>query len=589
MIGDNGYRLIRFSGRSLVEVSIWPRDEAGRQAAMARLHTLDEKTFGGCHLSVLVDSIEQTYRREELPAGNALDRRRIVERRLDVAFPATPLRRAIPLRAREPSGTARTAPEKPDGRLPYLFAALPPNDDLEHWCGTLPTLDRPVEGLGLLPLETAARTADLRRLVEAGRTSGPTADGAAEDGKDAGVRRDAGRRTALDPWLLIVGRAATGGVRQIVLHQGELALTRLAKDLPQDPHAQAAQLQRDVHSTLGYLARLGYQRGAPLSILAIADARLGDGLLELGPPAAGVVLRTVTPVAALAALGIRSPGLPADEACADPVFAALVAGRPLHLPFATARMNRERRVWRALHGLRTALALALLGVLALTALDVRARFEAETDLARLTARHDDLQTRSAMLTDRLRRDRTTGQSEDERPGDQETGDEGTGRQHDADRRLVRAPDLATIRRIVAIRDRLEPASLDHEAALDRLLASLTPELRLVRLQWHRVGEDERRPANRGPATPDGGALRPFDVTLTVDLSRLQGAAEAIAATEAFARTLARSFPDHDVHIERHAVDVLPQQALVGGIGGPSLRTLDERGSSADIVLRASAS
>ena len=166
VIGDNGYRLIRFSGRSLVEVSIWPRDEAGRQAAMARLHTLDEKTFGGCHLSVLVDSIEQTYRREELPAGNALDRRRIVERRLDVAFPATPLRRAIPLRAREPSGTARTAPEKPDGRLPYLFAALPPNDDLEHWCGTLPTLDRPVEGLGLLPLETAARTADLRRLVE---------------------------------------------------------------------------------------------------------------------------------------------------------------------------------------------------------------------------------------------------------------------------------------------------------------------------------------------------------------------------------------------------------------------------------------
>ena len=252
IIGDAGYRLIRFKGREIVETQEWPRIEEARPIIMDRLLELEDH-----RLNILVDSVEQTYRREEIPGANLIDRRRIIERRLEVAFPTSTLCRAIHLS--KDKGNVGTQQN-------YLFAALPDSDELKNWIRDLGTLNQSIDGIGLLPLEVAARTSRLHSLI---------ADRSVVAGKDdqAGSKIDA---KDTHPWLLIIGRQQSGGIRQIVLHNQTLTLTRLAAapsaDLSDDMLAE--QFQRNIKSTLNYLSRLGYQNGSPLTMLVFADEAL---------------------------------------------------------------------------------------------------------------------------------------------------------------------------------------------------------------------------------------------------------------------------------------------------------------------------
>ncbi|MEZ5823381.1 MAG: hypothetical protein R3C97_01115 [Geminicoccaceae bacterium] len=521
VIGDAGYRILRFSGHVVEGSSEWPRDAAGRAGALAELRSLEDG-----RLHVLVDSMEQTYRREEIPAASIADRRRIVARRLDVAFPTAGLKRAVRLIQ---DRRKRSGPER------YLFAALPDSEEVHDWVRTLSALERPVDGIGLLPLEVAARAARIQRLT--------------------GVAT--GRGAAQQPsWTLVVGRERTGGIRQIVLENNDLALTRLAATPPDDlpPAMLAAQIQRDIKSTLGYLARLGYRQGLPLTLLVIVDEAVREELLALPPPGADISLVVRTPEEALAILGFQwaDPGL--QQPWADPVFAALVAGDRLARPLVTEAMLRRRRNWMAMRGVRVAGACTLAGLALASVHQVITHFEETRAAARLDS-------------DRL--------------GIADTLDTHKRQLH------AQAIDIDLLRKVMRARDYLDPLRQDFELSLDRILRSLGEEVRLVDFSWRRVEEDDRRRGRQrsgAEGLPSPDSERPLAMSLVLDLSRIAGIERAIEVTGEIARRLEAEFGGYSSLIVNHAVDILPGQALLGDLDGRSLEEVTRGGMQARIVL-----
>ena len=522
VIGDAGYRILNFSGQAITGSRAWPRDAAGRAGAIAEL-----RRHGDCRLHVLVDSMEQTYRREEIPSASIADKRRIVARRLDIAFPGTGLKRAIRL---SPGRKGRGG-----GQDRYLFAALPDSDEVHEWVGALSTLRRPIDGIGLLPLEIAARAARLNRLTgtAGGRIS-----------------------TQSSPWTLVVGRESTGGIRQIVLENNDLALTRLAATPSGDlsPAMLAAQIQRDIKSTIGYLARLGYQQGAPLTLLVIVDDAVRDELLDQPPPTGDITQVVRTPDEALVMLGVQSASLGQGQPWADPVFASLVAGESLVRPLVTAAMVQRQRVWRTMRGARAVAASVLAGLVIASGWQVALQFR-ERQAA------DQLAGKRVALTSTL----------DQRK-----------RQLEA-----HTVDIELLGKIMRSHDYLGPMRLDLELAAGRILRSLTEEVRLVEFDWRRVGERDaanaRGQANAGNLPPVNGD-RPFAASLVLDLSRVPGIERAIAITGEIADRLGREFDSYTPVIVSHAVDILPDQALLGDIDSRSLEQVARNGMQARILL-----
>ena len=150
-----------------------------------------------CPLVVVGDLLEQSYRKEAVPRLNPRDRAKVLSRRLERAFPETPLKAALRL-ADDPEEPRRA--ELSDGRAAAGAA------DWDRWLGFLRQVDNPVPALTLLPVEAAGMVGRLvRALAPAER---PPHD-----------------------WAILISRQGTGGFRQIVVHQGELALTRLTPRL----------------------------------------------------------------------------------------------------------------------------------------------------------------------------------------------------------------------------------------------------------------------------------------------------------------------------------------------------------------------
>lgn len=194
---------------------------------------------------VLVDLLEQSYRKEAIPPVSLLDRSKVLARRLSIVYPTHDIKAALPLG--EKMGTR--------GDLAYLFVALPMSSELESWIAFLHSIGNPVSRIGLLPLESAGLAEALIRAV-------------GEPGEEA------------PEWVVLLTHQRTGGFRQIVVRRGKLALTRItpAPARQDDPHAAARSIEQEVTATLSYLARLGYTARQGLDAIVIGDDALRQAL-----------------------------------------------------------------------------------------------------------------------------------------------------------------------------------------------------------------------------------------------------------------------------------------------------------------------
>ncbi len=330
------------------------------------VEALDSKHRGKSVL-VIFDGADQTYRKEEnIPKLSPIDRPRFVKRKLELAFPSYPIRASLEIKpAKMKKQFIQLKAAKEEARS-YLFVALPDTDQLDRIGNALYETGVPVSGFGLLPLESTGMVAELASKVFAGQ------------GKPS-------------RWAVVIGQHETGGLRQVVVKDGNLALTRLT------PTSEAGtsgtgwvdEVTREFKATLTYISRFGYTDADGLDVVIIC----GDVEKQFFDPKSLPVthFQCINAGEALRHLGAKSFGFDKTN-FADAVHAAW-AGKKGGLKLAVRvpsihRIMAPRLAARAASGL---LAVGVVALLGLSAMDLQAYAGVQSEIS-------DKENRKSMLS-----------------------------------------------------------------------------------------------------------------------------------------------------------------------------------------------
>jgi hypothetical protein len=285
-IGDDNVVLIRLVNKRVANAWLASPDPATALEELSEALAEDKKG----RVSVIIDTLDQANKEEEIPKVNILDRRKVLSRHITMAFPGSNLR------------GARLVGEGARNTLLYEFASVPLDGRVPGW----------IEFYESLPNEKGGIYAIASENVDIIRALAPKDAPPVEQGNH---------------WRHMIGINVTGGLRQIIEKNGRLCLTRLTQAPPPDtpPGDFADMIVRDFKATITYLRRLGYAVGDPLDLVVLttaANREVLDGMTWDG--ARSVTL--LTPYEAGAMLGLGSIG-PEDLASCDVLHAAWFASK----------------------------------------------------------------------------------------------------------------------------------------------------------------------------------------------------------------------------------------------------------------------
>lgn len=244
MVGSEGIVLFAPAGTGVIrEASIaWEVPNFEEQLSEA---------LGGRNASksvvIVYDGGDQLYRKEEnIPKLSPFDKPRFVKRKLELAFPSYPIRASLEIKPQvaKKKGLTLTAP--PYVPASYLFVALPETEQLDRIADAILQSGSSVAGVGFLPVETAEMVTEVTNKAFSDKTSSSR-------------------------WRVIIGQHETGGLRQVVVKDGNLAITRLTP--PTDAGISGAGWVEDVirefKATLTYITRFGYTPADGLDIVVV--------------------------------------------------------------------------------------------------------------------------------------------------------------------------------------------------------------------------------------------------------------------------------------------------------------------------------
>lgn len=235
LVGNDGVQLYMVSGK---RVSLYSDFSQSGFSLSSDLR----KAFKDINapLTVLFDVIEQQYRKESIPKVGFSDKNKVIQRKLQMALPQVQMRAFYPLKTPPKQGESMVA----------LFAGLTPNLTVTQVMDAVLGSEVKIQGAALLPLEAMPL---VQRLSDAFRKR---AKGSAQ------VR-----------WSVLMTYHKTGGLRQVIVKDGELALTRLtplAVD-SQDTVALTEEMVREFNATLTYLSRFGYAPAEGIELIVISS------------------------------------------------------------------------------------------------------------------------------------------------------------------------------------------------------------------------------------------------------------------------------------------------------------------------------
>ena len=265
---DDALFVYTASGKSVILKEMY---EWGVETLQGDLTKLLQKNYSS--VVVLNDTVDQHYRKERIPKVGVLDAANVVKRRLSMAFPEYPIRtyREIPQPKNIKDQDAAAMKH-------YLFCACPDNGNIRTVINAIRDSGVGFTGLCLLPMESEGLIQKLSEAMEKKKTGFLGKSKA----KTKGKKDD--KSAAKTGWTLFVGQNASGGLRQVVIRNGMLALTRISPIVETDADLSlwCREVERELESTLGYLSRFGYNEGDPLNIIVIANPNASQIFEELG-------------------------------------------------------------------------------------------------------------------------------------------------------------------------------------------------------------------------------------------------------------------------------------------------------------------
>ena len=292
-VGDDNVVLVRLADGKVVNAWLGSPDPAMATEELGEALAEDPKA----EVSVLIDTLDQSFKEEELPKVNILDRRRVVARHINLAFPGQNLRGARLVAATEKK------------TLLYDFASVPLEGRVLGWLDFANSLPNPKNGAFAL----AAESVDLISALVP-KSAQPAEGAEASKGNN---------------WRHLIGINVTGGLRQVIEKNGRLCLTRLTQaPPPETPPAEFADMiLRDFKATITYIRRLGYVVGDSLDLVVLTTPENKAVMEDLAWDGARSV-SIYTPYEAGLMLDLGSLGRE-DQAYADVLHAAWFASKPL--------------------------------------------------------------------------------------------------------------------------------------------------------------------------------------------------------------------------------------------------------------------
>jgi hypothetical protein len=357
LVGGEGVVLFAPAGKGVErEAAIsWDVPNFDRQLA----ETLTEKNKNKSVL-VLFDGADQAYRKEEnVPKLSPLDRPRFIKRKLELAFPSYPIRAALEIKAAKKKGFQVKADDTPPS---YLFVALPETEQLDRVGAALLESSVPVAGFGLLPVESAGLVVEI-----------------AQNLFNPEAKKQKGRKGSR--WCVLIGQHETGGLRQVVVKDGNLALARLTptSEAGTSGPGWVEEVMRGFKETLAYVARFGYSADEGIDVVIVCGEIEKQFFDQKAMPVTN--FRCVNPGEALALIGAKSFGLEKTN-FADALHAAW-AGRK-RAPALPVRIPSIHRIMAPRLGARfasVALVVTALAMAALAVNDYQAYLSLDDDLS----------------------------------------------------------------------------------------------------------------------------------------------------------------------------------------------------------------
>jgi hypothetical protein len=278
----------------------------------------------GDPVQILFDGADQTYRKEEnVPKLSVFDRSRYIRRKLEQAFPSYPVRASVLV--------------KPPGEPPfYLFVALPETDRLDNIAADMLEAGVPVAGFGLLPAESVGLVTALAAKIFT-------------------------KEDTPSKWAVLVSQHETGGLRQVVVKNGNLALTRITPTSEAGVHGPgwADEVMREFKATLTYIARFGYTAEEGLDVMVICSSIEKQFFSDKSLPVTN--FQCLTTAEALSAIGSKGVSL-GETNFGDALHAAWVAKkRSLAAPIVVPSIQRIMVPRKAAQLTSGILALTLVG------------------------------------------------------------------------------------------------------------------------------------------------------------------------------------------------------------------------------------
>lgn len=531
MTGDEGVVLFSSSGGGVErECAIpWAVPNFGEQLLEAL--TAKNKKFP---VLVLYDAVEQHYRRETLPRVSSLDRAKVLKRKLDLTFPSYPIRAALLMKSvakKLPRGAEKPQPT-------YIFTALPGTETLDKISEALIDAQVGISGLSLLPVESTG-------LVE------KLTDVFVRDGKKK------------SRWAVMIGQHETGGLRQIVVRDGQLALTRLtpAAEGAQDGVQWAGEVEREFKATLSYIARFGYNASEGLDVVVICNQVAREALEKFTLPATNLKCMTVAEAAHNAGIKLMSREKPAPgtvvQEYADILHAAwsgLKMQRALNLPVPSLQQIQMPRT----------AAQAGAAVLVIAALVLAA------NLADRTRIYMDLGKESETMEaqrDLLNKEYAQETAEFEA--------------------LPVNPDVVSA--VLDIHNATEETSLRPNPFLNRLRSVLMPDARIDSIEITDTNDGKSASGGRrgSPQNNQAGQEKVFSVLVKFDLPSIRSLEQKVLRAEELAATLKTAFPQHTVTIDRQFEGVTREGSFSGdlGLGNRAGRGSSGVGDTAEILIQ----
>jgi hypothetical protein len=305
IIGDEALYIFSsgFKGLELIESVPWGADRFEENVSK-----IISRDCGNKPVVVLNDMVEQHYRKERVPKVNIMDRKNVLNRKLHVAFQNYPVKAAFPLKEKIPKT------DKMPAANVYIFAAAPSSDQYRKTMDAAKRSMVSISGYGLLPVEGAAMLKDLTSKL-------------------------ASRVKEKSKWAVFIGQHQNGGLRQIVIKDGELALTRMTPvvDTDADSDVWASEIYQEFQATLSYMARFGFNAEDGLDIIVTSNPAAGAILKNMIDVEANVYTLTASEIAQKLGLSISSY---IDQRYADILYAAWICKKSvLKLPMQAKEIN----------------------------------------------------------------------------------------------------------------------------------------------------------------------------------------------------------------------------------------------------------